>query len=439
MNHFFDNLIKSSTVNSNNNTIESTPHSSTNDQAAPTLPRPEISRYSLEEQTMIRLSFLEFILLNSTLELSKDEVNCFWDVFITQANSPQERENVFHWLETSQLSNRGSSYYGPFNESHWETLFCDKVTSLDFINLSKAGFNVFEKFFLLVNEKLGKIKRIAEKKTNGSDSFFALTSDLTGIEHLWIIVLDNPNTSVFTLALQRLNSLYQYFGSDSLKKKYVSLREEHIARCIKYLTDSVQNPQQTENRILRILTLLTGLILDFENATEKKTQSSSKEPQNSNSMKPITVTVHTDRGGVWDLTFLPTDSIRALKLKVAERYGFSTKSLRFLLSDGRELKDESKNLQEFKFTEKQKLFVKKKLEQKKEMESSLPEPDLFEVKYINFTFTYKLSFKKTQDFREAMISTGLSYILKGFGIIPPNFPILQQLEQVFIKNIDSLF
>lgn len=356
---FFDHLVKSK-ANS------ATP---TNEISPPTGFFRSDNRYP-EMQT--KLDFLTFVLSNSSLELTNEEVGTLWDVFASS-----DKEIMFGWLEKSQFGIK-DGIRPALTESNLEYLFMQKIILLDFVNLSRAGFAVFEQCFLRVNEKLGKLKRI-------SDTFVALSNDLIGIDNLWTTALDNLDAGVAELAIKLLNSMYQYVNPDSLKRKSVSLREEYLSRCMRCVDETLTASKKEESdhrRILRCLNLVTTFGRDFEAAVANKNLASprgERDARETNSLQPLTFQINSDRGFSWEMTFMPTDSVRAMKLKIAERYGVPCKQLRFLLGDGREIRDEPRSLQDVRMTDKQKIFVRQK-EIKKDSPQKLEDTDIFEVR-----------------------------------------------------------
>jgi hypothetical protein len=134
----------------------------------------DIGRYSHKEHVQIRLAFLDYILTNSErIALSVEQVNTLWDCLITKALSDDEREGVFLWLE--QVNNKEG-----FNENVIDYLFMEKMSSMDCTNLSRAGFGVYDRYFLHINEKQGKVKR--QDRKNDTPEFFAVSADLVGIK-----------------------------------------------------------------------------------------------------------------------------------------------------------------------------------------------------------------------------------------------------------------
>ncbi len=102
----------------------------------------------------------------------------------------------------------------------------DKMALMDCTLLNKAGYNVFQRYFLTINEKKDKLKR-ADKN---SDDLYVVASDLigmtsscvipfsnsslpilnsVGINNMWQIALDAKDIDVSHMAIRTLNELHQ--------------------------------------------------------------------------------------------------------------------------------------------------------------------------------------------------------------------------------------
>jgi hypothetical protein len=89
--------------------------------------------------------------------LSIEQVDILWDSLIAKALCVEERERMFVWLEKVN-ENEG------FSENVIDHLFTEKMSTIDCTTLSKAGYAVFDRYFLSINERLGRVKR-SEKKS----------------------------------------------------------------------------------------------------------------------------------------------------------------------------------------------------------------------------------------------------------------------------------
>ncbi len=287
-------------------------------------------RYTHMQQIKIRLSFLEFLLVNSSstltaaqvpfeladtlrspfpnaFSLSRPQVDVLWDNLITNALVPEEREACFAWLEKSSANKPDGfvvrswlhiyarestllcfcrSVQQAFDESVIQHLFVDKMAQMDCTLLNQAGFNVFHRYFLAINEKKDRLKRV-DKAT---DELYVASPDLIGIDNLWQIALDAQDVEVSQAAIRTLNELHQnvrhmrtafhhraysvltasslQVSGESLKAKVGKIREAYIGAAMSHLSKEAATmkpdspaPLGSQQRIQRCLTLLKVLPL----------------------------------------------------------------------------------------------------------------------------------------------------------------------------------
>jgi hypothetical protein len=173
-----------------------------------------------------------------------------------------------------------SSAQQAFDESVIQRLFVDKMAQMDCTLLNQAGFNVFHRFFLAINEKKDKLKRV-DKVT---DELYVTSPDLIGIDNLWQIALDAQDVEVSKAAIRTLNELHQnvrahlqpnacsiaanshslsQVSGESLKAKVGKIREAYIGAAMSHLSKEASTlksdspaPPVSQQRIQRCLTLL---------------------------------------------------------------------------------------------------------------------------------------------------------------------------------------
>jgi hypothetical protein len=80
------------------------------------------------------------------------------------------------------------------------------MLKMDCSQLTQAGFRVFERLFLAINERSGKI-RINDENTPS-----VTANDLVGLSNFWDIALDHRDITVATAAANSLNSMHQNVG-----------------------------------------------------------------------------------------------------------------------------------------------------------------------------------------------------------------------------------
>src|SRR5687767_4670137 len=67
------------------------------------------------------------------------------------------------------------------------------------------------------------------------DEYAAVAWEMVGLDRLWHVVLDAADEDVSLAASRRLEGLFQYYGTESVRPKAIRLREQHIARCVRQL------------------------------------------------------------------------------------------------------------------------------------------------------------------------------------------------------------
>ena len=257
---FFDELIKykknvaASTTASlsdyfNHTSNESTPTGPSPTQDSSTSNSPIsfannlFNRRSHIQNIQIRLNFLEFLLTQSSLELSTAQLEDLWDCLVTNAINQEETNCIFSWLHKSN-----------FTDAVMLQLFQDKMIRMEYKTLQPIGFEVFERYFLKINEQSGKIKlpdshlnfeNENQKNTNNvdnehksgviHDSLVATSIDVNGLEELWMIALFANDNEVSRRAIQRLSSLFQYTSSATLKSKATKIRDHFLATALKFI------------------------------------------------------------------------------------------------------------------------------------------------------------------------------------------------------------
>jgi hypothetical protein len=105
---------------------------------------------------------------------------------------------------------------------------------------------------------IGKHKVI--DKANNIKGYLVLSAELIGIEYLWDIVLNNTDNEVVQLAIQYLNN-YRYNFSESMKKKKSEVIEMHISRCMKEITELLNN--YGDNESIRKIHRCLDLLIDY--------------------------------------------------------------------------------------------------------------------------------------------------------------------------------
>jgi ubiquitin C-terminal hydrolase len=338
------------------------------------------SRIAHLEHVKLRLRFLEYLLSNSSLPISSDGVDLLWDCFITQALCAPERELAFAFLEKP---NQNADGYPILPESVLQHIFSNKMLKMDGSQLSMAGYRLFERYFVTLNEKSAKVKRLqaaAEGDANAnSATFVALASDLIGFENLWDIALSSEDASVADVAVEFLNSLHAPLEAAGVSKtRALKIRDDYVRASIDQLNAAAA--KANSKRLERCFILLRNFVIDFE-VRLQQTAGAVGAPANQLLKKKLLPSLSSSSSGakaigatskIWlkcatkpsqRLVLDPTAvSVRAFREKAMEMFGFdSSDALQFLVDDekDKELKDLDSLLSDYKVADQTSVYIKK--------------------------------------------------------------------------------
>lgn len=220
-----------------------------------------LGRAHIENVTQ-RLNFLEYVIQNAALVMRLEQVDSIWDLFISQALSAEEREVAFGWLERASnaptSSDAGSAVV--LSEQQLQHLFTNKMLTTSGNAFTSAGYQLFERYFDRINDRLGKVKFADER--NGK-AIGLLSSDATGLDKLWEIALQNEDKAVSTAAIAHLNQLHLNLELFMNRTKAAKIRETYVQTALMKLTSAaLQYDARAEME--RCLRLLSECVLDFE-------------------------------------------------------------------------------------------------------------------------------------------------------------------------------
>lgn len=215
-----------------------------------------LGRPHLENVTQ-RLFFLEYVIQNAALVMRIEQVDSIWDLFISQALSTEEREAAFGWLE--RASNATSESGAVLGEQQLQHLFTNKMLTTSGNAFTGAGYQLFERYFGRINDRLGKVK-IGEERTGKAVGLVA--SDATGLEKLWEIALENNDRTVSSGAIAYLNQLHLNLELFMNRSKAAKIREAYVNTALQKLMQA--SSENAEEKMERCLKLLSECVLDFE-------------------------------------------------------------------------------------------------------------------------------------------------------------------------------
>eukprot|EP01103_Thecamoeba_quadrilineata_P011019 TRINITY_DN2539_c0_g1_i2.p1 TRINITY_DN2539_c0_g1~~TRINITY_DN2539_c0_g1_i2.p1 ORF type:complete len:2405 (-),score=378.30 TRINITY_DN2539_c0_g1_i2:956-7465(-) len=319
-------------------------------------------KYSHLSQISERLDFLYMILVHSTLSLNKEQLDIFWSTIILQSLTPEERDQGFCWLENSR-----NSQEEPFSDELTSYLFNQKLVELDLSSFSPQGYKFFEYFFIYLNTKANHIVMLNKQ-------FEVASFNLIGLDTLWKIALEAIDSTVGSHTLQLLRNLLKQ-ASPKLRQQSNKQREDYIRICMDFLVKAAsQLPAADQSqiellqlRIDRCLTLLKGILDDFESGTGSGNRRHGASVRGT----PILVNVTIVQGSRFSLNMHSNETIGALRQKVAEQMNQASQAhLLRLIMTGKELKPDGSTLSDFKFAPEQAIHVTRRQTHKYETEDT---------------------------------------------------------------------
>jgi hypothetical protein len=142
-----------------------------------------------------RLDFLSYLISNSDVRLSNENLDILWKQFILTALTPTEQEVTFGWfIKLAQTVDDLKTLHYVFQE---------KLTQLNFAEISISGLRCFIKYFITLNKRMGLLSPQEE----------VLEFSLLGFEALWKVPLEADNVDVFTEAVDFVTRLYLKVGN----------------------------------------------------------------------------------------------------------------------------------------------------------------------------------------------------------------------------------
>ena len=101
------------------------------------------SSYSHLEQIKIRLDFLLFLLVHSTLRLTRQQYRCIWDYLVGGAMCREEMDLCYLWLLRGSIpptysTTKSDSHYILYNQQDQKFLFENCIRGLPAVHLSEV-------------------------------------------------------------------------------------------------------------------------------------------------------------------------------------------------------------------------------------------------------------------------------------------------------------
>jgi hypothetical protein len=239
-----------------------------------------VGRYSHLEQTHYRLDFLEFLLQNSAICVTAEQIGTLWNLHVEHPLTPEEREMFFEWLGRVSVSpavfarqTRMRSSESGFTDALIKWLFEQKMLrGIDCAHLSRSGFSLFRTYFLYVNYREGLIKPL--ETPPGSLPYYCASYPPLGIDVMWQLALESLDEQLAASAIVTLNQLFQHVPQESTRTKSKANREAYIRSCVKKLATVVADvagaspmvvgSRPKTGKIERCLVMLIDLVRMFE-------------------------------------------------------------------------------------------------------------------------------------------------------------------------------
>lgn len=220
-------------------------------------------RYSHQENIRDRIAFLTYLCSHSSLALSSEQLQVFWECFILNSLSATEQDEAFLWLEQAK---QPSKTFSCFSDEAALDLFSQNVPRLDFAALRTRGFSFLKFYFVWTNVQGKRIDRLIDAAGN----FTVLSFDLIGTNCLWEAAFSARDQAVGVAASNFLLELHKHLAPE-LKAHVFEHREAYLVTCIDQLRQARnaagENTAITAKQHLRIkraLLMIKGLIDQFE-------------------------------------------------------------------------------------------------------------------------------------------------------------------------------
>jgi len=198
-----------------------------------------------------RLGFLQYILVNSKLTLSRNKIINLWDLLHNHALNALERERCFLWFDRA-VRPVESGNYPMFDRDTCKFVFEEIIMKgIDATTLGAKGYTCFERYFTRVNKWEGRLRYDGYAWT-------AISFPLIGIEVLWNIILNvSENQKFLDNAIRLLNNCHQYLG-EKLLREIGEIRLKYIHNCLHRLSE--RRKARDEVGALRCLRLINFLM-----------------------------------------------------------------------------------------------------------------------------------------------------------------------------------
>lgn len=212
--------------------------------------------------------FIEYVLVNSKVALSFDQVELMFQLMVTKAVSEFESNALFDLItkenEISKSKERRFLLDDKVRNEVFQKIFCNSKY-LNFEKMNMEGFSCFKRLFLIVNEE----DKLLEAPKEDRVVVINLNS-LQGLDTLWLIAIMCENAAVKDLCKNFLVDLYLRIKTKSGAQKK-QINDLFPQRCFSYFKRAGDRPEQQLNCLKLIRTFINRFdgehILDEDTAS----------------------------------------------------------------------------------------------------------------------------------------------------------------------------
>jgi len=200
--------------------------------------------YPHQQQVMSRLDFLNAVLrICPDLRLNAKQVALLWRALVADCLTPNERDLGYKWF--SRATEAGAN---ACDEEALAGVFIDLMPTLDVVSLSATGFEMFRRYFRLINLQQGHMYELSTvgpapagaTAAQRAPEFKVLTTELRGVELLWRVALGAETPAVGEQAATLLLAVHLNLDEATLGPAVEEHRRAFVARCMQELTAAVE-------------------------------------------------------------------------------------------------------------------------------------------------------------------------------------------------------
>lgn len=304
-------------------------------------------RYRHIDHVKIRLNFLEVVLKHSAVQLSAEQANRLWDCLVGGSRLPEEQALLFQLLDSAREARHGgAAAITPEVIMH---LFREKMCKIPVQNVTLSGYATWEKFFLFVNLKNGRLRVRDSDKKGGVENYYLFNGEPQGMEQLWKIALEVGDNEIARKAIRCMNTLYQFVPLESMRQRSTNLREAFIKQCMGHLASAVEGGATLQQA--RCLYLLRSLVESYD----AKVKAFKKGPEQFQ-LKVRPASRHSD----FVVSVSPNDTTTVLRQRISEKCCKPAHKLRVSIGQ-MEIVDSNRTLKDLKIDDSQILFLSNRI------------------------------------------------------------------------------